>query len=48
MESVIKQASSWIEEQITHLLFGEINIRFIIHEGKIKRIERTITEKVQK
>ncbi len=28
--------------------FAEIGVKFILHEGKIKRIEKTVVEKIQK
>jgi excisionase family DNA binding protein len=43
----INDTVAWLTEKSTLFPFAEINIRVIIHERKIKRIERTITEKIQ-
>lgn len=38
---------TWLREKATLLPFSEIDIRLIIHDGRIKRVERTIVEKLQ-
>ena len=38
---------TWLKEKSTLLPYSEIDIRLIIHDGKIKRMERTIVEKIQ-
>ncbi|HPV39724.1 MAG TPA: hypothetical protein PKX40_00995 [Spirochaetota bacterium] len=38
---------TWLKEKATLLPYSEIDIRLIIHDGKIKRVERTIVEKLQ-
>jgi excisionase family DNA binding protein len=38
---------TWLREKATLLPYSEIDIRLIIHDGKIKRVERTIVEKLQ-
>lgn len=37
---------TWLREKATLLPYSEVDIRLIIHEGRIKRVERTIVEKV--
>lgn len=43
----INDTVRWLAEKSALFPFAEINIRVIIHEGRIKRIERTVTEKIQ-
>ena len=43
----INDTVSWLTEKSILFPYAEINIKVIIHEGKIKRIERTVTEKIQ-
>jgi hypothetical protein len=38
---------AWLRDKAAGMSFGEAGIKVIIHEGEIKRIERTVTEKVQ-
>lgn len=38
---------TWLREKSTLLPYSEIDIRLIIHDGRIKRVERTIVEKLQ-
>jgi excisionase family DNA binding protein len=42
----ITEILTWLREKSTHFPYSEIDIRLIIHEGKIKRIERTVVEKL--
>lgn len=43
----LDNALKWISGELDGAAFGEIGIKFIIHGGEIKRIEKTITEKAQ-
>ena len=47
MDLQIKKAAEWLQEQINRYPFGEIGIRLIVHDGQIRRIEKTIIEKEQ-
>jgi len=47
MTSAIDTASTWIAEQVRRHQFAEVVIRVIIHDGEIKQIERTVTEKIR-
>jgi len=38
---------AWLREQIFKIHYGEAGIRVILHDGEIKRLERTVTEKIQ-
>ncbi|HPC43111.1 MAG TPA: hypothetical protein PLD91_19510 [Spirochaetota bacterium] len=37
---------TWLREKATLLPYSEVDIRLIIHDGRIKRVERTIVEKL--
>lgn len=43
----INDTVNWLTEKSALYPYAEINIRVIIHERKIRRIERTVTEKIQ-
>lgn len=47
MDLQITKAAVWVEEQVSRYPFSEIGVRLIVHNGEIKRIERSITEKLQ-
>ena len=38
---------TWLREKAILLPYSEVDIRLIIHDGRIKRVERTIVEKLQ-
>lgn len=42
----ITEITTWLRDKSTLFPFSEIDIRLIIHEGKIKRIERAVVEKL--
>ncbi len=42
----ITEVTTWLRDKSTLFPFSEIDIRLIVHEGKIKRIERTVVEKL--
>ena len=44
---LMAETITWLKEKATLLPYSEIDIRLIIHDGKIKRVERTIIEKLQ-
>ncbi len=44
---LMTETITWLKEKSTLMPYSEIDIRLIIHEGKIKRVERTIVEKIQ-
>lgn len=46
MNPQIKSMAEWIEDQADRLDYGEVSLCIIIHDGNIKRIERTVTEKL--
>jgi len=46
-EEVLITTITWLRDKASEMRYGEAGIRIIIHDGKIKRIERTVTEKVQ-
>ena len=43
----IDAAIDWLKENTSRTPFGEINLTFITHNGKVKRIEKTIVVKEQ-
>jgi hypothetical protein len=47
MELQILKAATWAQEQAKKYPFAEIIVRVIVHDGEIRRIERTLTEKLQ-
>jgi excisionase family DNA binding protein len=44
---LISESAAWLGEKSTLYPYAEINIRVIVHDGQIRRIERTVTEKMQ-
>ncbi len=38
-------AAAWLTEQVERVAFGEVAVKLIVHDGKIARVERTVTEK---
>lgn len=43
----LKRLISWMNENIKSISYGEIAVKFIIHDRQIKRIEKTLTEREQ-
>jgi len=43
----IKSLTAWLEKSAAALPYGEVIVKVIIHAGKIKRVEKTITIKEQ-
>jgi excisionase family DNA binding protein len=37
---------AWLTEKLRQYSYAEIGVRLIIHDGKIKRIEKTVVEKI--
>jgi hypothetical protein len=42
-----KAALQWLERETENTPFGVIGLSIVVHAGKIKRIERSITQKEQ-
>jgi len=38
----------WVKQKLTTIQYGEIVIRFFVHQGKIVKCEKTITERENK
>ncbi len=38
---------NWIDKQAKEISFGEIDLKFIFHAGQLRRIEKSVTEKLQ-
>lgn len=47
MDLQIAKAAAWLQDQVSKNAYSEIGVLLIVHDGTIKRIERTITEKIQ-
>jgi len=43
----LKTAFQWLQRETELINFGVIGLSVVIHDGRIKRIDRTITEKEQ-
>ena len=43
----INKAIEWITEAIQMTKWGEVKFVFCIHNGEIRKIEKSITEKIQ-
>ena len=41
----VTAAVSWLMSEISRCCYGEIGIRFVMHGGKISRVERMIIQK---
>jgi len=46
-DAVIAAATTWLRDQVERLPFGEIELRLILHAGRVARVEKTTTEKEQ-
>lgn len=42
----LKKYVDWLLYQSDEISFGEISIKLIVHDGSIKRIEKTFQEKI--
>lgn len=47
MNAAVGNAVAWLEAQVRGLRFGEATIKLVIHEGRVSRVEKTISEKEQ-
>lgn len=45
--NLIKNAFIWLQEISGSCSYAELTIRVVIHDGKIKRVERAFLEKMQ-
>jgi excisionase family DNA binding protein len=43
----MNEISSWLSEKSSQHQYAEIGIKLIIHDWKIRRIEKTVVEKIQ-
>jgi hypothetical protein len=43
----LTKAAAWLNEKAASVKYGELSVKVIIHEGVVKRVERTQTEKFQ-
>lgn len=41
----VARAAAWADSQIDGIAFGEVTIRFVIHDARIAYVNREITEK---
>ncbi len=46
-EEEVAGATEWLARQLDHVQFGDLGVKFVIHAGRVVRVERTITEKAQ-
>jgi hypothetical protein len=47
VSETVDKAAAWLESQVRDLRFGEVTVKLVLHEGRVSRIEKTITEKEQ-
>lgn len=40
----LKEVSNWLNSQVSVMQYGEIAITCVIHEGRLKRIVKTVSE----
>lgn len=43
----LKDLLNWIEIQIKNNPYAEVSLKFSVHDGKVKRIERGLIQKLQ-
>jgi excisionase family DNA binding protein len=43
----INDIAAWLHEKSTLYPYAEINVRVIVHDGRVQRFERTVMEKIQ-
>lgn len=45
ISSELRDAVEWLSSQAKRFAFGEMTIHVLVHEGRVKYIHRTVTEK---
>ena len=45
--NAVLQAANWAEKKLAGMEYGEVAVRFIVHDGFLKRVEKTVLEKDQ-
>ncbi len=43
----IKDTATWLSEQSKRFNYADISVRVVIHDGKIKQVYKTVTEKIK-
>lgn len=43
----LQSLMQWVQNQINRNPYSEISLRFCVHDGKVKRVERTLLEKLK-
>ena len=46
-EQFKKSIVEWLNDQVSKFSYGECNIKVVVHAGRIARVERSFTEKLQ-
>lgn len=47
LEKEVAEATAWLARQLDRVQFGDLGVKFVIHAGRVVRVERAITEKAQ-
>lgn len=46
-ENKVAEVMKWVEQQIKKNPYSEITVKFSVHDGQVKRLERGLMEKIQ-
>lgn len=47
MKMPMEQIQAWVEEQSSRMAYGEIIVKFVIHDRSLRGIEKHTNEKIK-
>lgn len=47
LEQEIAAATAWLFEQAERVPYGEVSVMLVLHGGRLSRVERSVTAKIQ-
>jgi len=47
MTPALESLPGWLQSESQKHPYSEITLRLIVHDGRMRRIEKTVTEKIQ-
>ena len=42
----VREVATWLEQQLHATKFGEVGVQLTVHDGKVTKVARTVTEKL--
>ena len=46
LSDAVLEVATWLDEQLRTAKFGEIGVSLTVHDGRITRLSKTVTEKL--